>query len=146
MNELENLVEAIQQGDVERVRAIVDINKVVVDQQDDTGATALHYATLKGDKEIVSVLMEHGADINNRDGQFGATPAGWAIEYLRELGGHLTFELDDLAFAIEERDIRWVRRFLSRFPALRDAADTKGKTFRFLAMESGDPAIIDLFD
>jgi ankyrin repeat protein len=146
MNELENLVEAIQQGDVERVRAIVDINKVVVDQQDDTGATALHYATMKGDKEIVSVLLEHGADINNRDGQHGATPAGWAIEYLRELGGHLAFELDDLAFAIEERDFRWVRRFLNRFPSLREGADTRGKTFRLLAMESGDPAIIDLFD
>ena len=82
MNELENLVEAIQQGDVERVRAIVDINKVVVDQQDDTGATALHYATMKGDKDIVSVLLEHGADINNRDGQHGATPAGWALSLI----------------------------------------------------------------
>jgi ankyrin repeat protein len=145
MNELEDLKEAIQQGDLERVRAIVDINKVVVDQQDETGATALHYATLKGDRDIVSVLLEHGANINNLDGQFRATPAGWAIEYLREHGGHLAIELDDLAFAIETKDLRWVSRFLDRFPALREGSDTRGKTFRILAFESGDPQIIDLF-
>jgi hypothetical protein len=34
-------------------------------------------------------LHESAADINARDDRFDATPAGWAIEYLRGLGGLL---------------------------------------------------------
>ena len=47
------------------------------------------------------LLVDRGADINRVDLQFGATPAGWVIEYLREMGAFLAIELDDLAYAIE---------------------------------------------
>jgi hypothetical protein len=73
--------------------------------------------------------VQHGADINASDAQFGATPAGWAIEYPREMGGFLGIELSDLAFAIERRDVEWVQRFLKRFPRLRQASDTQGRSF-----------------
>ncbi len=83
--------------------------------------------------------------INSRDNQFGATPAGWAIEYLLEMGGYLGIELRDLAFAIQVGDVRWVARFLERFPALRQASDADGKPFRQLARESGNAEIAGLF-
>jgi hypothetical protein len=93
----------------------------------------------------VRLLIERGADINSTDSQFGATPTGWAIEYLREMGGNLAIELNDLAYAIQIEDVRWVARFLNRFPRLRHASDTKGTPFQKLARESGNREIARLF-
>lgn len=93
----------------------------------------------------MQLLLERGADINSTDSHFGATPAGWAIEYLCEMGGYLAIELDDLAYAVQSADTRWVARFLKRFPSLRQASDTNGRPFRRLARESGNPEIAGLF-
>jgi hypothetical protein len=83
--------------------------------------------------------------IQRIDSRFGATPAGWAIEYLREMGGYLAIELDDLAYANQLGDARWVARFLKRFPALPQASDTNGNLFQRLARESGNREIEGLF-
>jgi hypothetical protein len=83
--------------------------------------------------------------VNARDAEFGATPAGWAIEYFRELGGHLAIELEDLAYAIQTRDATWVKRFLGRFPHLRTAVYRDQVTFRQLAIDSGDRKLAELF-
>jgi ankyrin repeat protein len=141
----ENLIDAVKQGDLERVQGILEADGGLVHARDELGATPLHYAALNGQRRIVDLLLERGADINSPDGRFGATPAGWAIEYLREKGGHLAIELNDLAYAIRLGDTRWVSRFLQRFPALRYATDTEGRPFQKLAQESGNPEIAALF-
>lgn len=145
MSDLENLIEAVKQGDRESVNALLESDAGLANQRDESGATPLHYATFNGHREIVQLLLERGADINCTDGQFGATPAGWAIEYLREMGGYLAIELDDLAYAIQCGDTRWVARFLQRFPSLRQASDTNGTPFQRLARESGNREIVNLF-
>ena len=145
MSDFQNMIEAVKQGDLERVRAILEIDDRLANQRDESGATPLHYATLNGHRHIVKLLLERGADINSTDSRFGATPAGWAIEYLREKGGFLAIELDDLAYAIQLGDARWVARFLKRFPALRQASDTNGTLFQGLARESGNREIAGLF-
>lgn len=145
MSELENMIEAVKQGDLERVRAILESDDRLANQGDESGATPLHYATLNGHRQIVQLLLERGADINSKDSQFGATPAGWAIEYLREMGGYLAIELDDLAYAIHLGDTRWVARFLKRFPSLRQARDANGTPFQRLARESSNREIAGLF-
>ena len=145
MNDLASLIEAVQQGDSDRVATLLDANAALARERDKTGATPLHYAALAGQHEIARLLIERGADINSTDDEFGATPAGWAIEYLRELGGHLGIELDDLAYAIAQEDARWVARFLKRFPLLRQARYKDGKPFRQLAQESGNEEIAKLF-
>lgn len=145
MSDLDNLIAAAQQGDLERVNAILDADDRLVNQKDESGATPVHHAALNGHSHIVRLLVKRGADVNSTDNQFGATPAGWAIEYLRELGGHLAIELNGLAHAIQLRDARWVARFLKRFPSLRQASDTKGTPFQRLARESGDQEIAQLF-
>lgn len=145
MNELEKLIEAAKQGNLADVKAVLRGNAAMINQRDPSGATALHYAAFAGHRSVVQELIRQGADINSRDGQFGATPTGWTIEYLREMGGFLSIELDDLAFAIRRGEVEWVTRFLHRFPALREASDTQGRPFRELAQESGNQEITNLF-
>ena len=145
MDDFEKLIEAAKRGNVVDVRAIVQRHTELINQRDGLGATALHHAAFGGHRDVVQALVEQGAEINAPDGQFGATPAGWAIEYLREMGGFLGIELDDFAFAIRRGDIDWVARFLKRFPALRRARDTQGRPFQLLAQESGNVEIAELF-
>jgi ankyrin repeat protein len=145
MGALENLVEAVMKGDLDLVKAILETDDGLANLRDASGATPLHYAAMNGHRQVVRLLIERGADVNSTDNQFGATPAGWAIEYLREMGAHLAIELDDFAYAIRLGDARWVSRFLKRFPALRNARDTEGKPFQDLARESGSREITALF-
>jgi ankyrin repeat protein len=145
MSASENLIEAAKQGDLERVKGILETDGRLANVRDEAGATPLHYGAIHGHRQIVQLLLERGADINSRDSRFGATPAGWAIEYLREMGGYLAIELDDLAYAVRLGDTRWVSRFLNRFPALRHARDPEGIPFQELARESGNREITALF-
>lgn len=145
MDEFDRLIEAAKRGNVEDVRAIVESHVELINQRDQLGATALHHAAFGGHRSVVQVLVAQGAEINAADSQFGATPTGWAIEYLREMGGFLAIELDDFAHAIERGDVAWVRRFLKRFPALRRARDTRGRPFELIARQSGNPDVASLF-
>ncbi len=146
MPDLEKLIKAIELRDLNQVKAILDAHPELVHQRDKTGATALHYATFEGHREIAELLVDRGADINSRDDKFGATPAGWAIEYLRERGGLLGIELADFAYAIEIGDTLWVARLLERFPKLREGKDISGKPFRQLADASANTEVIALFN
>jgi ankyrin repeat protein len=145
MTEFEKLIEAAKGGDVNGVEAVIQNNPELINKRDPSGATALHYAALGGHRAVVQELVNQGADINAADGEFGATPAGWAIEYLREMGGFLGIELNDFAHAIRRGEAEWVARFLRRFPALREACDTQGRPFKQLAQESGNQEIANLF-
>ncbi|MGA8088908.1 MAG: ankyrin repeat domain-containing protein [Terracidiphilus sp.] len=146
MREFQRLIEAAKQGAFEQVGAIISAHPEFLNNKDDSGATALHYAAFGGYCNVVELLVQQGADINARDAKFGATPAGWAIEYMREMGGFLGIELSDFAFAIRRGDVEWTARFLKRFPALRQAADEHGTPFKLLAQQSGNSAIAGLFE
>lgn len=146
MSGLKELIEASKGGHLEEAKMILRRHPELVNRQDETGATALHYAAFGGHHALVRLLVENGAEVNARDSRFGATPAGWSIEYLRELGGFLSIELEDLAFAIRRGDVEWVTRFLKRFPALRKARYREGKPFKQLAQESGYEEIVRLFE
>ena len=145
MGELDRLMEAAKRGDVGEVTAVVREHARLVNERDEMGATALHHAAFGGHCDVAEVLVKHGADVNARDGKFGATPAGWVIEYLREMGGFLGIELADFEFAIQKGDVEWVRRWVERFPALREARDGEGRLLRELARELGNEEILGLF-
>lgn len=146
MSHLPAFIEAVTRGDLDLVRSILDADPRLALARDERGATPLHHAAIAGQREVVRLLVERGADLNCVDGEFGATPAGWAIEYLREMGGFLGIELSDMEYAIVNGDVRWVRRFLQRFPALRHGKSKDGRPFRQLAQECGSPVIAALFD
>lgn len=146
MTDLEKLIVAAKEGALEPAQAILRDHPNLINDRDSSGATALHYAAFAGHRDLVRLLVQNGAEVNARDAQFGATPAGWAIEYLRELKGFLGIELEDFAYAIRRGDVEWVARFLKRFPALRQARDGSGDSFKTLAVKSGNPEIAALFE
>jgi ankyrin repeat protein len=146
MSDFEKLIDAAKSGNASEVRTIVRRHPELVHQRDELGATPLHHAAFCGHRAAVEALIEHGADINAIDSQFGATPAGWAIEYMREMGAFLGIELADFAYAINRGDVDWVARFLKRFPKLRQASDQQGRPFKQLAQQSGNPEIAKMFE
>lgn len=145
MTPLQQLMQAAQDGDIDRLRSLLEQHPDLVSERDESGATALHYAALNGHRRAAEFLIDQGADINSRDSQFGATPAGWAIEYLREKGALLGIEISDLAFAITRGDSHWVSRLLTRLPALRTARDADGTPLRQLADECSNSDIRKMF-
>ena len=136
---------AIKAGDANAVTELLGSDPGLLERRDDAGATPLHYAALNGQQALVRLLVDNGADVNCRDAEFGATPAGWAIEYLRELGGVLAIEIDDLAYAIQQHDAKWVARLLDRFPRLKTQVDSQGTPIKVHAMNCGDERIVRLF-
>jgi len=145
MTDFERLIGASETGNVDEVRAVLGDHAELINRKDSTGATALHYAAFGGHRSVVQELVKRGADVNARDSKFGATPTGWAIEYLREVGGLLGIELEDFAHALRRGEVEWVTRFLRRFPVLRTASDAQGKPFQLIARESGNQEIANLF-
>ncbi len=137
---------AIKAGALDSIVEFLERDPTLVEQRDEDGATALHYAAMHGHREVVRLLVEKGADVNCTDSRFGATPTGWAIEYLRELGGVLAIEIEDVAFAIGRKDAELVARLLERFPVLREQFDSQGTSLRERAMKCGDPRIMRLFE
>ena len=140
-----DLFDAVQSRDRERVRELLQRHPESAVARDADGVTALHYAAESGDREIVTMLLDAGADINARDLRFHATPAGWAIEYLRERGGLLGIEIEDAVHAVASGDERWVERYVTRFPALREAVDRNGTPLAAHARNSGNREIARLF-
>lgn len=136
---------AVERGDLETVRALVARDAALVSARDETGATALHYAAFNGHRAIVELLHSAGADLNARDGTHGATPAGWAIHYLRERGALLAIEIDDALFAIRRGDVELATRLVVRHPALATAVDHAGTPLAVHAAAAEDPAIERLF-
>lgn len=69
------IIGAASTGRVEGVRLLIELGFDVgaVDR-----STPLHEAALRGNLEIIDLLLAHGADPNQVDMSYNATPAGWA--------------------------------------------------------------------
>ena len=64
------LIQAGQNGDIKRVKTLLDLN---VDTQikDKFGMTVLYHAAEKGHEPVVRLLLERGADVNAQGGFYG---------------------------------------------------------------------------
>ena len=145
MDDVQAFFSEVERGDVEIVRALVAAAPRLAKARDAKGATALHVAAFHGYRAIVELLLASGADINARDGAFGATPAGWAIEPLRERGALLGVEIEDALFAIRRGDVELLTRLVTRHPALLSAADRDGTLLADHAARTGNSEIGRVF-
>ena len=139
------MLTAVQTGDLAEVGRLLAENPSLATSTDENGATPLHLAALGGHREIAAALIDAGADVNARDGEFGATPAGWAIEHLRQRGGLLAIEIDSAADAIATGDTARLKRLLAVLPTLHTATDVNGVPLSDLAQQSKTAEIAALF-
>lgn len=73
------LQKATQNGDVDRVKELLQAG-ANVDHESEQGLTPLHWSALNGRADLAEVLIEHGADINQRERYTGKlTPMAMAL-------------------------------------------------------------------
>ena len=73
------LHEAVQRGDVHRCRVLLDEARLGVDEADEDGHTALHWACDAGHMEVARCLLEHGAQVRMRCHD-GREPLDFAVD------------------------------------------------------------------
>ena len=97
------LIDAAQREDVARVKALLAAG-TPVDAANRYGATALFYATDKGNLELAKLLIEAGANVNVQDTFYSASPLGWALFSISEETQHREIVLLLLANGAEQAD------------------------------------------
>ena len=70
------LVEAVEKGDMEAVRSLLE-QRVDVNASQADGATALHWAAHRDDQKTAELLMDAGANVNTTNA-YGVTPLSLA--------------------------------------------------------------------
>ena len=74
-----SLLEVAAQGDLRRVRFLIEIEGHAVNSSNGYGMTALHFAVMKRDPEMVKYLCARGADAYARN-NVGQTPASLCMD------------------------------------------------------------------
>src|SRR5258708_13449486 len=69
--------DAAQTGDLARIRALLKSHPDLVFNKDDKGNTPLHWAAVRGHKDVAELLRPHNADVNAGKAH-GAPPFPWA--------------------------------------------------------------------
>jgi ankyrin repeat protein len=70
------LIEMAEAGNVPAVTRLLDAG-VPIDVRGNMGETPLHWACWTGNADLIKVLIDHGAPLEERESSYNATPAGW---------------------------------------------------------------------
>lgn len=149
-------LEAVDKGEVDKVKDLVNKNSTVVDARDVTdGHTALHIATKRRDTGWLRYLLTLGANPNVADKQ-GVTPLMLAsqlgyvegISMLASKGAKVDSANEagetPLILAVHKRDLPMLRILLVA-GADPDRSDNSGRTSRDYAKLEGFTAALDEF-
>ncbi len=115
---------AVKSGDFAAAKSLLKDLPALADERDaEFGATALHWAALKGHETVVALLLAQDADVNatNRDGETPLQVAQRAnrtaiVRLLTQSGGSATSD-GDIFTAVRAGDLAAVTRILDRDPA-----------------------------
>jgi Ankyrin repeats (3 copies) len=79
----EQVARAAASDRLDPVALLIDLGFDVnaIDRTTPLHVTALHQAAMRGDVEMIRLLVTHGADPRTRDSGYDATPAGWAEHF-----------------------------------------------------------------
>jgi ankyrin repeat protein len=131
---IQRLLDTVQSGDVEQVRALLRIRPELVNGEV-KGHTALHYAVLGQMPEMIRVLMAAGA--NAHAGIYPNTDATTPLSIADERG------YDDIAALIREEETRRERGRPTIDQQLRQAVQA-GDEDRILALLERQPELVRL--
>ena len=76
----QSLQAAIAKGDYDNATKMIEQGVDIEAKDPGTGASALHYAAMKGSRAMVGLLLQRGADVNSRS-RSGTTPLHTAALY-----------------------------------------------------------------
>jgi ankyrin repeat protein len=70
------IIKAAKAGDLATVRTLLENDASLVNARDSDGSTPLHCAAWKGHADVVTLLLDNGADVNakNTNDHWGDTP------------------------------------------------------------------------
>ncbi len=70
------IIKAAKQGNVTSLKSLLSADPSLIQARDSDGSTPLHCATWKGHLNVVTALLEAGADVNasNQNEHWGTTP------------------------------------------------------------------------
>src|SRR2546421_5314690 len=146
------ILDNIDEGNIENVRELLDARPQLLNASDTDGNTPLHVAAGYGQKEMVALLLSHGANVNARRNN-GATPLHIAahhgnaeiIELLAahgaEIDARAAKNLTPLHMAVVQGKREAVSRLLAH-NAGTDLKDDYGRTPRDWAVGAGSPDIV----
>eukprot|EP00117_Sycon_ciliatum_P008196 scpid30645/ scgid11005/ Palmitoyltransferase ZDHHC17; Huntingtin yeast partner H; Huntingtin-interacting protein 14; Huntingtin-interacting protein 3; Huntingtin-interacting protein H; Putative MAPK-activating protein PM11; Putative NF-kappa-B-activating protein 205; Zinc finger DHHC domain-containing protein 17 len=75
-----DLVKASQYGYLERIRQLVETQKVDCCKGDEQNITPMHWAAINDRLDVVRYFIDRGADVNAIGGVLNATPLHWATK------------------------------------------------------------------
>ncbi len=141
----QELMNAARRGDLEAVERLLD-GGAEVDSTDRYGSTALAAAAVNGQREVVRLLLERGADPNLAESFYGARPLDTALFFAdrrdvallllahgaedRDRALTFAFRSDDLELATAAVDAGGIRE--STLAQLVELAAAKGESFQAL--------------
>jgi ankyrin repeat protein/beta-lactamase regulating signal transducer with metallopeptidase domain/Tol biopolymer transport system component len=142
------------QGDLAKVRSFVK-QGTKVDTMDSDGATALHYAAMRGNKDMVEFLLSGDANVNAKDKHYGFIPLHRAaaaghrdlVELFIAKGADVNakdnWAWTPLHYACQKNHKDTVALLLARGADL-NAGEEEGETPLGVAKERGHSEIVEL--